>query len=387
MTPLEGQKPILREQLERRLLLARDVPGTKLVSTLEALPGATKPGELLLSVNVVHDQFDAFATANNLAGDEAGPYIGTAGLAGNSIIFAGDRLQLVGLSTHQPGEQLLGQVSYSLPTGVEGLSASISFTNSISEPGDALELFDIDYRAHIGRASLDYALIRQRGRTLSLGLGFEAVHQTQNADFTQFSIDEDLRVLDFGMRLVERDFLLGQLDASANLRIGLPGLGASQDGDSGVTGDPQFVSGIADARYTVLLRNDLALRTRILGQVSTGDLPSYEVLSLGNYTLGRGFEPGAASGDRGVAGSFELTYDTDLTLPPWVSRQQIYAFADLGIVFAEDNDAGIASVGLGTRWTLFDQFDADLFFAVPIASSELVDEDGVQAYFRTTARF
>jgi hypothetical protein len=47
---------------------------------------------------------------------------------------------------------------------------------------------------------------------------------------------------------------------------------------------------------------------RPLAQISDAPLLSYEQVSLGNYTVGRGFEPGIALGDSALGAAFELRY-------------------------------------------------------------------------------
>lgn len=387
LAPLKDSSPIRRSALERSLLLARDVPGTTLISTLQSLPNADRPGELRLTVNVEHAPFDGFASVNNFASDEAGPYLGSLGVAGNSLVFAGDRAQLVLLSSAELGEQYLGLLSYLVPTSLPGLYFSVSVTNSLSEPGDVLASLDVDYRALIGRVGLDYDLVRSRDYNLRVGLGLEAVRQRQNADFAALAVDEDLRVLEIKARFAARNFGFGDLDASASLRGGLDGLGASDANDPGVTGDPQFLSFSADATYSIPVVDRVGVTTRVIGLVSTGNLPSYEALSFGNFTLGRGFEPGAATGDKGFGGSLELSFETELELAGWVDRHQLYGFFDGGIAVADGRDAALASAGLGMRFSLLDHIETDIYLAHPVAASELVPDDGWQALFQTTARF
>lgn len=383
---LRDVRPIKLRTIERQLLLARDVSGINLVSSLRALRSQTD-GDLALIVEASFAPVDGFATVSNLASDTTGPFLGTIGVGLNSVAISGDRLQLIGLTSFEPGEQVLGQVSYTLPTGIDGLSASFLFSTSASEAGGVLSPLDIDYRGFIGRASLDYTAVRDRDSTLEIGGFFEAVSQEQNAPFAPLEINEDLRVLGLSARWVEQDILGGFLHSSAELRFGLSGLGASEAADPATTGDPGFVSFDAESDFSWPVIDELTVRTSARGQISTGDLPSFEVLSLGNFTTGRGFDPGTATGDDGFAGSFELIFHPRLGPLPFLERPEMYAFIDAGRVFNDGDATDLVSAGLGLRVTILEDFDLDGFLAFPVSAPAGVDEDGFRAFFRTVARY
>lgn len=386
LSGLEGLKPLERTALERRLLLARDISGVNLISALRAKPDGTL-GAVSLIVDATFAPFDGFVSLNNFGSESVGPYLGTLGVGANSLVLSGDRLSLVGLTSAETGEQVLGQFTYSAPLAIAGLEAGFSFSEVLSEPGDILAPLDVDYRSFTGRANLDYALVRNRERSVFIGAYFEAVHQEQNAPFDSLIINEDLRILGAKARWIEQDLFGGFFDATSSLRIGLPTLGASTESDIGVTGDPQFVVFGATARYDQQLVDDFTMRARIAAQTSFRDLPSFEVFSLGNFTIGRGFNPGSATGDHGVAGSIEAAYHPRIADLPFLDRSEIYGFFDAGQVFADGNDANLFSAGAGIRLNVRDTLDVDGFVAVPIGSTDRFLDDGTQVLFRATAYF
>jgi len=59
-------------------------------------------------------------------------------------------------------------------------------------------------------------------------------------------------------------------------------------------------------------------------QLAGGSLLPYEQISFGNYTVGRGLDPGILQGDGGFGSSFELRYGS---LFP--TKRDGFAFADL----------------------------------------------------------
>jgi hemolysin activation/secretion protein len=65
----------------------------------------------------------------------------------------------------------------------------------------------------------------------------------------------------------------------------------------------------AQARAELRLARQLVLDASVpRAQYSDAPLPSYEAFALGNFTLGRGFDPGALSGDKGVALTSEISF-------------------------------------------------------------------------------
>ncbi|MEO0621788.1 MAG: ShlB/FhaC/HecB family hemolysin secretion/activation protein [Pseudomonadota bacterium] len=387
---LVGQQPLQVSFAERQLLLARDLPGISLLAALRPKPSDV-PGELVLLVEGALTPLDGFVSLSNFASEFAGPYVFTAGGGVNSVLFAGDRLEAIALTALDVGEELLGQIAYEAPLGIDGMRFRIEGSNAVSETGAELTPLDIDYRSQTLRASIGYDVIRSRSRTATIGGGLEAIHQESNSLIPAIEIDEDLRVLFGEARLIENNVLGGRLDASTELRFGLDILGANSEGDPNLTGpidtDPQFVSAQFDFDYLRPLPAGFAMRARVQSQVSSGDLPTYERFSLGNYTIGRGFDPGALAGDHGVGLSLTLSYALDLPQVPFVASPEAFGFFDTGRVWLDGENRGLSSVGLGARWQMFEQIDAEVFVAVPVDDSDVIDSDDVSGLFRVTTFF
>ncbi|GMG81967.1 two-partner secretion system transporter CdrB [Paralimibaculum aggregatum] len=385
-----GLKPVRSTDVERALLLARDLPGVNLLGALRARQSEV-PGELVLLVEGQLAALDGFVSLSNFAADTAGPLVATGGAAVNSALLSGDRFEVVGLTALDIGEELLGQISYAAPTGVEGLRAFLTASSTYSHSGGPLTPFDIHYRSQIVRTGLDYAVIRSRDRTVSVQGGFEWVHQDSDALIDTIEIDEDLRVLFSKVRLIEPDLVGGLLDAELELRLGLDALGANQRGGPRPPGfepaDLSFFTAGIDLDYRRPLPAGFTLRARAQGQISTGDLPSFETFSLGNYTIGRGFSPGAVSGDNGIAGGLEIAWAIPLTEIPGVAAPELFGFVEGGRAWIDGASAGLTSLGGGVRFQLLERLDAEVTVAVPVQASDLVQDDGVRGLFRITAFF
>ena len=137
LEPLVGVRPLRWEAVERRLLLARDLPGVSLLAALRAAE-TEQEGALVLVVDATLDPKDGFASLSNYSSDTAGPWVLTAGGGGNSVFLSGDRLQALGLLAAEIGEQEVGLVSYQAPAFTDGLTLEATASVTRSEPGDVL---------------------------------------------------------------------------------------------------------------------------------------------------------------------------------------------------------------------------------------------------------
>ena len=122
-----------------------------------------------------------------------------------------------------------------------------------------------------------------------------------------------------------------------------------------------------EVRPTPRLTFALAAR----GQYSAHPLYSFEEFSAGNYTEGRGYDPGALLGDSGIGIQAELRYGT--TLPRQANRfaAEPYVFFDHAWVWNQDRlfvipEQQLSSIGAGVRAAYGDRIRLDLAIAVPL---------------------
>jgi hemolysin activation/secretion protein len=117
-------------------------------------------------------------------------------------------------------------------------------------------------------------------------------------------------------------------------------------------------------------RVTLALGMR--AQHSSSPLLSFEEFSAGNYTIGRGYDPGVILGDRGVGVQAELRVGSvvppaanAVSAEPYIFLDQVW-IRNLDQLDGAPRDQNVTSFGGGVRATLGDQFRLDLALAVPI---------------------
>jgi hemolysin activation/secretion protein len=113
----------------------------------------------------------------------------------------------------------------------------------------------------------------------------------------------------------------------------------------------------------------LALGAR--GQYAWKPLLSFEEFSAGNYTVGRGYDPGALLGDMGFGTQAEIRYGSRIPLSANKPAVEGYAFWDHAIVRNRDRLLPVIgrdhlnSVGAGARIN-WDRFILDAGVAVPL---------------------
>jgi hemolysin activation/secretion protein len=236
--------------------------------------------------------------------------------------------------------------------------------------------------------------MRRQSETIRGSVGMDVVNQDVWLDHERLSRDR-LRVgfVRLGLDAVARDPGQGYSSAEPpwritgllELRQGLHALGASHDcGPLGVDclgeGDvpPSRLEGQSDAtvlrftgyaEYRPIPKLTLALGAR--AQYSWQPLLSFEDFSAGNYTVGRGYDPGALLGDHGWGTQAEIRYGSRIPLSAGTPAIEGYAFWDHAQVGHHDSAiiAGrehLNSVGGGARVN-WDRFLLDAALAVPLS--------------------
>lgn len=377
-------------EAERQLLLLEDLPGYDVRLVLRSAGRA--PGEVVGDVVVVHRPLEAVVGAQNLGSRQTGREGAYAAVIVNDLFGYGDRTTFNIYSTLDWDEQHVLSVAHELALNADGLRFGGSVLFGWSEPDLGGAPFSTETFA--ADAHLSYAALRRQHHSLALSGGLEVIDQELSFGNTLLS-DDQLRVLflRFDHELVDRASIrgLGGFSAreprwrsglSLELRQGLSGLGASDDcaplADclapnvpiSNFFADPSaFVArleGVLEARPAP----GVTAVFRPLLQVSDGPLLSYEQVSLGNYTVGRGFDPGVALGDSAVGGSLELRYGSlyprsadAVALEPFVFLDVARGWIDNGPLPDPDR---VLSAGGGLRARWGDKLDLGLVLAVPL---------------------
>jgi hemolysin activation/secretion protein len=379
-----------RYEAERYLLLASDLPGYTVRLTLR--PAGTAPGDVIGDVTVQRLPVYGDLIVQNGGSKSLGRWGGLARAQFFGLTGLGDRTTVSLYSTSDFDEQQTVQLAHEMRLGGEGLSLAGAFTYAWARP----DIPDGKVRAHtlLGTVELSYPLVRRQTQTIRGSVGMDVVNQDvrfNGADFTR----DRLRVgfIRLGIDAIDRNYGTGFTAAEPpwhfttlfELRQGLHALGATRDcGPTGVNCllpgrvPPSQLLGESDAtvlRYTgygeyrPVPKITVSLGAR--AQYSWQPLFSFEEFSAGNYTVGRGYDPGALLGDMGFGTQAELRYGSRIPRSARTAAVEGYAWWDHALVRSHDRGVVIAgrrhlnSVGAGARVN-WDRFVLDAALAIPL---------------------
>lgn len=379
-----------RHEAERYLLLASDLPGYTVRLTLR--PAGTAPGDVVGDVTVQRMPAYSDFVVQNGGSPALGPWGGL--LRGElfGLTGLGDRTVLSLFSTADFHEQQTVQLAHDMRLGPDGMSLSGSFTYAWARPH--IVNTDILAKTLLGTVELAYPIVRRQAQTIRGSMGMDYVNQ--DVELSSIPLTRDrLRVafLRLGIDAISTHIGLNYSTAEppwhftgqVEVRQGLDIFGATKDcgplavnclGPGKVP--PSRLDGQADATVFRLTSygevRPIPKVTFALGlraQLATKALLSFEDFAAGNYTVGRGYDPGALLGDRGFGTQAELRYGS--RVPTSASRPAIegYAFWDhaqvghfgSSIIFSQRQSLNSVGAGARANWN---RFVLDAGLAIPL---------------------
>lgn len=391
LEPLRGVKPISIAAIERRLLLANDLPGLTVRGSLE--PSADVVGGSVIRVTADRKLVDASLTFDN----RNSPYLGSseliASVTANSIAGNADRLGLMGKMSTPAKRSWMVAGNYQANLGSNGLTVGLSSSYAQSEPGRELATLNIASEVLSELATVSYPLIRSRLENLRLVGEFE--YRNVKTDLTDLAFSKDrLRILRAGFSYDRSDNWRGITAARVTLHQGLDIFGATDHGQplaTRIAGHAEYLKVTADLTRVQQLSDNFSLLATFTSQFTKTPLLASEEIALGGPNFGRGYNDGEISGDNGWAGSIELRYSPELALLP--RGVQFYAFYDGGQVWSLSNTrpsghVTLASAGGGVRANLHENLFATFEVNKPL-NLDVATENGkpTRAFFSLTMHY
>jgi hemolysin activation/secretion protein len=377
MTPITQERPLRLATVERALLLSNDLPGVQATGVLRPSPSVSGASDLIVTLNAP-DMSGSIASSNR-GSHLSGLWTVTDSFQYNGIFGADEADAQVVVAPHALNQQLSETAHYRTAIGDEGLIGTLMGAVTHGSPAATLGQFDIRTDSWAAGGRLTYPLIRTREETLSLDGGFTA--QEAKVDILGVGISHDKwRVADIALTYSANNWLDGAFSSTVDIAQGLPVLGASpsHSPELSLAGRSVFTKFSGLARYTNTFADPFSFSITGNGQYSLEPLITGEQILFGGTQIGRGYDPGAITGDSGVGGSFELRYDTrwsDLA----ILAMQPYAFFDAAKVWNRSRppssgiplgDFDLESTGIGIRFwfpynIFFDLEGARTLHAVP----------------------
>ncbi len=331
--PLIGKRRLKLAELERRVLLAGDVPGAVVRSSLA--PGSV-PGAAILIMEARQRPLSIDVGADNTLGSAFGGYSTSVGLNANSILGLGEQIYL--RAQGDPGGGFFGRFprnrilasGFLVPIGQDGLTLNVEGVEARTDPSSNLtpgfESTDIFRRLS---SRLRYPWVRSRSANFATELVFDAENEQENAVAsgvtTPLSLDR-LRVFRFN---ADGDYLSswgGVFFGRASISAGINGLGARTASEAAATNIPLSRQG-ADANFSKIelslglnqqLAEHLAVSLSAQAQDSLGHaLVQAEQISLAGPAALSAFDAGTFEGDSGYVGRAEISAPARL---PWTTK-------------------------------------------------------------------
>lgn len=346
LAQLKPGDPIRQEPFERTLLLLEQLPGVQVQATLA--PGS-EPGTGDLQVKAeARTETTGEVGIDNHGNHHSGSERLRASLQVASPFSFGDQLSL-SASTSRQGTWL-GNLSYSLPLGAQGLRASFGASRSDYELGEEFASLQAHGTSNTLNASVSYPLVLRLAGSVTASAGVQ--HRQLHDQFDAAGVDQRKKTqsLPLSLNADARDER-GVSWGSLTLTLGRLHLDASQQATDDATARTagRFTKLNLDVARQHQLAKGWTLYGRLSGQWAGKNLDASEKLALGGPNGVRAWPAGEALGDEGWLGQFELRYRMDAFEP--------YLFVDAGAVrinhspWAEGNNSrSLSGAGLGMRW-------------------------------------
>jgi hemolysin activation/secretion protein len=374
LAPLLDRKPIDLLALEEALLILNDIPSVRTSGTLR--PGA-KLGATELVVSVAPQAATTHQVGlNNSASNTLGPWafswnasiprpfgvIGSLNLGLNSGLFPAEKLRVF-------------VAQYSMPLDWSGAVMSLGALSASARPKASLSSLGILGESSSIGLRFRIPVFRSVAQSLFFDFGL-SVNRSQTflsaSTESETALTSDRTTVgDLGLSYQHSGFLGGTSQVGLTLQRGLNGLGAYNQGTYGTDLETYprptsegFDSHFAKRSLSLIrlqgLPGPYSLVAAVQVQDSNDPLLAGDKVAFGGPIIGRGYDSGAITGDRGYGGILELRWDRTRPLAlPWAAEAKLQAFVaydfahttTLARPLAEvvATKATIASMSLGTR--------------------------------------
>jgi hemolysin activation/secretion protein len=365
LASLIGKRHVTLAEIERRLILASDIPGLVLSSTIT---GGTSPGGTLLVLEAAWNPVVGTLGFDNRLPRSLGNWELNGSLAVNSPLGYGEQFYGAASTGYDLGKvfdattpmQLLG-AGFLLPIGVDGFKINPEYTNSVTRPAPApFTPAEVGYYQRFDlRAS--YPLILSRAQALTFQatyewaqehlspIGFHTDIYDDQYNVARLQLEDHLR-LPYGLLAGTLVFSQG-LGGRGETQVALTGIPLSQQGAF-----PTFSKLGLDATWTQPL--PYALQGVLIGQAQTSfghPLFIAEQFSLDGPQAASAYPLGTFSVDEGATlrGEIQRPYSFGWTQGQGTIAPYIFGAASQGWIdeptIVQPGHINAESFGVGVR--------------------------------------
>ena len=317
---LVGIRGLSLAQIERRVLLAGQVPGVSLQSTL-VRGQATGATQLVLSAQ--YQPVSGSLSFDNNLGSTYQYHSFTAQIAGNSLLGLGEQIyvqattgpDLDHLFSAETRRRILG-AGVVMPIGASGLTFNPEFIHVDTNPRSAAGTVQVTGRFERVALRLAYPLILTRRESLGISGSFELIDEKSDVKSFALALNHDrLRVVGLGLNYAKSVGSALVVSAGGDLNFGLSGLGARSLADAAASGitlsrqgaKPDFSKISGHLRLDDRLGQGLTLASITRAQASlSGALPASAEFALDGTEGLSSFAQGTVNADSGITERLEL---------------------------------------------------------------------------------
>ncbi len=384
LQPLMKQPQFNSADAERALLLAQDVPGLSTHMTLRS--AGTVRGDIVADVAVKYQPVMVNASLLNSGPDTAGPFGAIVSVRVNGVLGLGDRTTIGAYSSIPTNEQQVIRVEEELQLDHDGTVLVGGWTGAWSS--SAFLEQQVRSRTSLTTFELRRNIIRKQTSSASAGLGVELVDQNVRIASQPFSTDQ-LKIgyirLDFDHSIALKTDS-ARLGGSISWRKGLSGEMLNCDPARGpcanrpssrIDADPRAWIMRGHGYATIPVSSKLTFSLAPRWQYSPQTVPTFEMMTGGNYTIGRGFDPGTIAGDSGLGIASELRFDLSKRDGSNRMTTRPYLFVDALRTWTHKTSLPIPatqmllSAGPGVRLNWGKRIYLDALAAFPVRSQNL----------------
>ncbi|WP_170226921.1 ShlB/FhaC/HecB family hemolysin secretion/activation protein [Sphingorhabdus contaminans] len=368
LEPLVG-KLVLKHELERRLMLANNIPEI-VVKQTELI---NENGARVLIVRVQQrKKTSGQIVVDNFGSNKIGPLRARLSVEAVALFEDSDSLNVTfRTNPAEPQELLAASVVYGVGLGTNGTRAEVATAWSDSNIDPSSGFGKRNAGSRYASLAVNHPVYRSRNANLWADGQIEYLKVDQDS-FGAVLQSDTVVTLSVGL---SSSYRLGEgwLRTGTQLRKGLGIFGANGPLDpfsSRADADGTFTLARAWVNWSGYAVGNMTLRMAVSGQYSADPLLSSEEMGLGGAYTGRAFDFYERSGDNGILALAELGYEHSNS-KSWIRRLQPYVFVDGGYVgnFRDGYGSGtLVSAGTGIRAGL-GIFDLQVEAAAPVYTS------------------
>jgi hemolysin activation/secretion protein len=334
-TKILAERPISTQTLERYLLLANDLPGISVTSTLNA--SKTNPGASTLIFKIQDKKYSGFLSFDNRGTKNFGSFQSNVGLSLENPFGFFSKTDFM-YANAGFDELHYYSLSHAQTLNSEGTTFKASSTYSDSAPGSQL-LRSLQQKSESFSFSvgLEQPIIRTRQTNLTAFTKFD-FKDTQSFSMGQHISYDKIRVFRLGANFDYADVFAGINQAILVYSHGLGVLGSIAQNSPLKTradGDINFnkwTLSLTRTQQLGIIHEALAqfsLKTSFEGQYSLNSLLSAEECGIGGIQYGRAYDSSEIVGDSCMAISIEPQYLFPIQ-SDYLKYLQMYAYWDMG---------------------------------------------------------